>query len=116
MICTYCQRDIADYSNFCYFCGMRQHVSPECPSQASKRLMRSITDRKIAGVCGGFAEYFKTDSTIVRLLWVLAILLPIPLVPAFLSYFVAWLAMPEAPLYANMPQPPKIIPNSTHTA
>jgi phage shock protein C len=107
MICTNCQRDIADYSNFCYFCGMQQHTTASIPPLASKRLMRSRTDRKIAGVCGGIAEYLDVDSTIVRLIWVVAILLPIPLVPAFIGYFVAWLIMPEAtPVTVTVPPPP----------
>ena len=32
-----------------------------------KKLFRSSTDRKICGVCGGIAEYFNIDSTLVRL-------------------------------------------------
>jgi len=35
-----------------------------------KRIYRSQEDRIIAGVCGGFAEYFGIDPTIVRLLWI----------------------------------------------
>lgn len=34
-----------------------------------KKLYKSKTDKKICGVCGGLAEYFGIDSTIVRLLW-----------------------------------------------
>lgn len=34
-----------------------------------KKLYRSEKDRKICGVCGGIAEYFNMDSTIVRLVW-----------------------------------------------
>ena len=62
-----------------------------------KRLMRSSTDCKIAGVCGGIAEYLEVDSTIVRLVWVLLVIIPVPLVPAVLGYLVAWLVMPKAP-------------------
>lgn len=40
----------------------------------SKRLYRSKGDRKISGVCGGLAEYFEIDSTIVRLLWLISII------------------------------------------
>ncbi len=98
MVCTNCQREIADYSNFCYFCGARQHVTPGYPPRAHKRLMRSSVDHKIAGVCGGIAEYLEVDSTIVRLVWVIMALLPIPVVPAIIAYFVAWIIMPEAPL------------------
>lgn len=35
-----------------------------------KKLARSVRDKKIAGVCGGLAEYFEVDSTIVRLVYV----------------------------------------------
>ena len=34
-----------------------------------KKIYRSTTDKKLAGVCGGLAEYFGIDSTIIRLLW-----------------------------------------------
>ncbi len=108
MTCPHCQRDIADYSNFCYFCGARQHASTAQPPRASKRLMRSSVDCKIGGVCGGIAEYLEVDSTIVRLIWVLLVLMPVPLVPAFVGYFVAWLILPKAPLptpYAAPPAP-----------
>ena len=60
MNCCNCRRDIADYSNFCYFCGVRQ-VQPTPPGHApwqGKRLMRSSTDVKVAGVCAGFARDF----------------------------------------------------------
>jgi len=113
MICKHCQREIADYSNFCYFCGMSQHVSPEGPPRASRRLRRSAVDRKIAGVCGGIAEYFEIDSTIVRLAWVLLVLMPVPLVPAFIGYFVAWLVMPKAALPPFAAARPVTIPDPT---
>jgi phage shock protein C len=115
MNCGHCQRDIADYSNFCYFCGARQHVSPLGVPRATKRLMRSTVDCKIAGVCGGIAEYFEVDSTLVRLIWVLAVLMPVPVVPAFLGYFVAWLVFPQAPP-VSVAAPPSTVPNWTQTA
>ena len=36
-----------------------------------KKLYKSATDKKIDGVCGGFAEYFGIDSTWVRIGWAL---------------------------------------------
>ena len=36
-----------------------------------KKLYKSQTDKKLCGVCGGLAEYFNIDSTLVRLLWIL---------------------------------------------
>ncbi|HEX4003969.1 MAG TPA: PspC domain-containing protein [Candidatus Acidoferrales bacterium] len=77
--------------------------------------MRSTVDCKIAGVCGGIAEYFEVDSTLVRLIWVLAVLMPVPVVPAFLGYFVAWLVFPQAPP-VSVAAPPSTVPNWTQTA
>jgi phage shock protein C len=106
MICTNCRRDLADYSNFCYFCGARQPVSPLGQQRAYKRLMRSSIDRKVAGVCGGVAEYLEIDSTLVRLIWVLLIFIPFPVFPALMGYFVCWLIMPQAPLPAPVASEP----------
>ena len=36
-----------------------------------KKLYKSLKDRKIAGVCGGIAEYFDIDSNVIRILWVI---------------------------------------------
>jgi phage shock protein C len=113
MTCENCHREIAEYSNFCYFCGARQHAASGGPPRASKRLMRSVVDCKIAGVCGGIAEYLEIDSTLVRLIWVLLVLMPVPVVPAFLGYFIAWLVLPKAPLPVEQPYPPGGTP---HTA
>ena len=41
----------------------------------SKRLKKSFSDRKIAGVCGGIAEYFNIDSTIIRVIFIAAFIL-----------------------------------------
>jgi phage shock protein C len=78
--------------------------------------MRSSVDCKIAGVCGGFAEYFEIDSTLVRLIWVLAVLMPVPVVPAFIGYFVAWLVIPQALPVSFATPPPATAPNSTQAA
>ena len=115
MICTHCQREIADFSNFCNLCGAPQRIPTGNTPRASKRLVRSLSDKKIAGVCGGIAEYFDIDSSVVRLLWVLVVLMPIPFVPAFIGYFVAWIVMPKAqPANIVMPQPASAV-HSTQT-
>lgn len=59
-----------------------------------KKLYRSQTDKKIAGVCGGLAEYLGMDSTIVRLLLVAFCIMG---GAGVLAYIVAWLVMPEKP-------------------
>ncbi len=60
-----------------------------------KRLFRSRTDRMIAGVCGGIAEYFNIDPVIVRVIFVI-LLLPGGL-PGFIPYVILWVIVPEAP-------------------
>ncbi len=57
-----------------------------------KRLCRSQTDKKIAGVCGGVAEYFGIDSTLVRLGW---ILFTFAGGSGILAYIIAWIIMPD---------------------
>ena len=59
-----------------------------------KKLYRSETDKKIAGVCGGIAAYFGIDSTIVRLIWVLAVVFA---GVGLLAYIIAALVMPVEP-------------------
>ena len=39
-----------------------------------KKLYKSSTDKKILGVCGGIAEYFDIDSSIVRIVWLVLVL------------------------------------------
>ena len=60
------------------------------------RLYRSRRHRMIAGVCGGLAERYDWDPTIVRLVFVLASFLPIP-THMVLLYIIMWIVVPEAP-------------------
>ena len=59
-----------------------------------KKLFKSNTDKKLCGVCGGIAEYFNIDSTIVRLVWALAIIF---VGCGLLAYLIAALVMPNKP-------------------
>lgn len=59
-----------------------------------KRLYRSQYDRKIAGICGGIADYFSIDSTIVRLLAVILFFITSGF-PVLLGYFIAVLIIPN---------------------
>ncbi|HZD70817.1 MAG TPA: PspC domain-containing protein [Actinomycetes bacterium] len=65
-------------------------------SDRPRRLYRSRSDRLIAGVCGGIAEYFGWDPTLVRLVFVALLFLPIP-GPQALLYLVAWIVIPYEP-------------------
>jgi phage shock protein PspC (stress-responsive transcriptional regulator) len=60
------------------------------------RLYRSRNDRKIAGICGGFAELYDMDPTVVRLI-TLAIALVTAVGPLVIVYLIAWWVVPEAP-------------------
>jgi phage shock protein C len=57
------------------------------------QLTRSRTNRRIAGVAGGIAEYFDVDPTLVRVGFVVATLLGLA---GPLAYVVLWIALPEA--------------------
>ena len=59
-----------------------------------KKLYKSSTEKKLAGVCGGIAEYFNIDSTLVRLGWVLFSLLG---GSGLLAYIIAAIIMPDRP-------------------
>lgn len=66
-----------------------------------KKLYRSLTDKKIAGVCGGMAEYLNVDSTVLRLIWLASVLLA---GCGGLLYLIAWFVIPEEP--AKRPNEP----------
>ena len=59
-----------------------------------KRLTLSNSNEKIAGVCGGIAEYFSIDPTVVRLATALLALFTGGIV--FLTYVLAWLILPKS--------------------
>jgi len=98
MTCVNCQKDIAVGSRFCYNCGAKQ---PETPAPGlspqtggTRKLMRSSTDKKIAGVCAGLADYFDIDPTIVRVVWLLAVLCA---GTGLLLYIILWIVLQFAP-------------------
>ena len=69
------------------------------------RLVRSRTDRRIAGVCGGLAEYFDVDPTIVRVTWVILSIFAGAVVFGVVAYLIAWLIIPPAPAAALQASP-----------
>ena len=62
-------------------------------AEERKRLFRTRKDRRIAGVCGGIADYFGMDATIVRLAWVLGTIASVG--TGVLVYFVMAIVVPE---------------------
>ena len=60
----------------------------------TKKLYRSIDQKMLAGVCGGLAEYFDIDVSIVRLMLVGAALVTAVL-PMFFFYIICWIVIPQ---------------------
>jgi phage shock protein C len=106
MLCPNCQKEIVDGSKFCYNCGSQ--IAPGAPAPTSapppptKRLMRSSRDKKLGGVCAGVADYFDVDPTIVRVVWLLAVLFG---GTGLLIYIVLWIVLPLAPVGVPMGVP-----------
>jgi phage shock protein PspC (stress-responsive transcriptional regulator) len=85
---------------------------PEATAPAAaphgRRLTRSAADKKIAGICGGLAEYFGVDATPIRLLWLILSILFGAVIGGLIAYVVAWLIIPlpsGEPLSTTVPAP-----------
>jgi phage shock protein C len=59
------------------------------------KLYRSMTEKRVAGVCGGLAKYFNVDPTLVRLAFVF---LALAGGPGVLIYLIMWIVLPCEPL------------------
>lgn len=64
------------------------------PPATTKRLLRSRTDRMLTGVCGGLADYFGIDASLIRVAVVLATLFTGGVVAV--GYLIAAILIPEA--------------------
>jgi phage shock protein C len=93
MYCTQCGFKLDEGDVFCAKCGKATKAdAPPRAEAGQKRLVRSMRDKKIAGVCAGFADYFGVDATLVRILWLLVALFG---GTGFVAYLIAWIAMPK---------------------
>ena len=95
MFCTSCGSQLADTAKFCTNCG--KSTAPGAPGPAAaaapRRLRRILREKKVAGICAGFAEYFETDITLMRLIWVALLLVPPHI--GLIAYIVAWFVLPK---------------------
>jgi phage shock protein C len=90
MYCTKCGVELREEDLFCSRCGSRTatHAETEMP----RALMLDKRNRKIAGVCAGFARYFGIDVALMRVLWVgIALATGI----GFVVYLAAWIIVPS---------------------
>jgi phage shock protein C len=60
----------------------------------TRKLYRSKTNRKLAGVCGGLAQYFNVDATLIRVLFVLLAVLG---GSGLVLYVAMWIIVPKEP-------------------
>lgn len=79
--------------------GRASHVA------TGRRLRRSITNARVAGVCGGLADYLNVDPTLVRVGWVVLSVLPGAVIGGVIAYLVAWLVVPkQSAAFVQQPQ------------
>jgi phage shock protein C len=89
--CTLDTRKRNEYHEESDVMSMTDRPAGQPEGRGSRRLTRSSTDRKIAGVCGGFAAYSGIDVNIVRLVMVLLAVLG---GSGIVLYLVAWVIVP----------------------
>src|SRR5262245_48292615 len=67
------------------------------------RLTRSVTDRQLAGVCGGVAEYLGLDPLVVRIVSVVLAIYPGAIIGGAIAYLIGWMVIPpnQAPMSAG---------------
>lgn len=69
-------------------------AAPQGTATVGRRLTRRSHNRMVAGVCGGIADHFGVDATIVRLVLIAAIVFGSG--AGLVLYVAGWLLMPEA--------------------
>lgn len=90
MYCTKCGVELHEFDNFCSRCGA---PSALCPApEIPRTLMLDKRNKKISGVCAGFARYFGMDIVLMRVLW---LVFAIGTGVGFLVYLAAWIALPS---------------------
>ena len=94
MFCTRCGIELREQDKFCNDCGTATGRGTPPPVHRTERLSRPVREAKIAGVCAGFARHFGVDVTLVRVIWLVVTVWPLPLM-GVIAYIVAWIVMPK---------------------
>lgn len=93
MFCTRCGIEIDEKARYCSQCGHHTALGEAAASPyTSPRLTLDTENKKIAGVCAGFARYLGVEVLLVRIVW-LALALGVGV--GFIAYIVAWILMPR---------------------
>jgi len=108
MYCTRCGVELDEKVRYCSACGTATaQVCVDAPAHYP-RLSRPYYDKKIAGVCAGFARYLGVDVTLVRVVWLVLIFFPVPV--GAIAYIVAWIVMPRDPIALPQATSPQTVP------
>jgi len=91
--CTRCGSELRETDRFCSQCGVNV-ATPHADGAPTppRPFARLMYQKKIAGVCAGFARYFDCDVTLMRIIW---LLLAFGTGIGFVGYVVAWFIMPK---------------------
>lgn len=92
MFCTSCGITLREQDRFCSQCGKPTELARTSAPRQQMPLALDKRNKKIAGVCSGFARYLEVDVTLVRI-----VVLVFALVTGigFIAYLIAWLLMPN---------------------
>src|ERR1700733_2119291 len=92
MFCPRCGSELRETDRFCSQCGAGIAAPEASANYGSPRpLVRIMYNKKIAGICAGFARYFDCDVTLMRVIW---LILAFGTGLGFIGYIVAWIVMP----------------------
>ena len=93
MFCTLCGVELRETDRYCSQCGRATALaSAESYRRPVRELRLDKANKKIAGVCAGFARYWEMDLTLLRVIWlVVAICTGV----GFIAYAVCWLLVPS---------------------
>ena len=105
MYCTKCGNELKESDRFCSGCGSRTGAA--AAPAPDRTLVLDKSNKKIAGVCAGFARYFDMDLTLMRVLW-LAVAITTGI--GFLAYLAAWMIMPAR----YFPEPAEALNSQPH--
>ena len=87
--CPYCAEEIQAEAIKCKHCGSNLEVS----HWPGRKLYRSRSDRKLAGICGGLGDYLNCDATLIRVAWVIGTFLSVGI--AVLAYLTLIFIVPN---------------------
>jgi phage shock protein C len=104
MYCTKCGVELREDVRFCSNCGNRTATAPA--PETPRALTLDKCNKKIAGVCAGFARYLDVDVVLIR---VLALGFALCTGVGFFVYLAAWIIIPSDDCF-DMRQIPARVP------